>query len=74
MLVFNDETYGLIRCKQMMRFGRPAFMDFRNPDFVRSAGGLGTTLREALGSRRLTVIDGPVDASDNLRLMERLRN
>ncbi len=86
VLVFNDESYGLIRWKQMMRFGRPAFVDFRNPDLVRyaesfgaracrirSAGELGPALREALGSGRLTVIDCPVDASENLRLTERLR-
>ena len=61
VLVFNDESYGLIRWKQMMRFGRPAFVDFRNPDLVRyaesfgaracrirSAGELGPALREAL--------------------------
>ena len=41
MLVFNDESYGLIRWKQMMRFGRPAFVDFRNPDLVRYAESFG---------------------------------
>ncbi len=82
----NDQSYGLIRWKQMMRFGRPAFVDLRNPDLVRyaesfgvpacrigSAAELGPALREALGSGRLTVIDCPVDASENLRLTERHR-
>ena len=86
VLVFNDQSYGLIRWKQMLHFGRPAFVDFRNPDLVRyaesfgahgcrigSADELAPALRSALDSDKLTVIDCPVDASENLRLTERLR-
>jgi acetolactate synthase-1/2/3 large subunit len=85
VLVFNDHSYGLIRWKQMQQFGRPAFVDFTNPDFVKyaesfgangyrieSAGELGPVLRTALSSNKLSLIDCPVDASESLRLTERL--
>jgi acetolactate synthase-1/2/3 large subunit len=84
VLVFNDRSYGLIRWKQMQQFDRPAFVDFNNPDFVKyaesfgangycieSAEELAPTLRTALSSNKLTIIDCPVDASENLRLTQR---
>jgi acetolactate synthase-1/2/3 large subunit len=86
VLVFNDRSYGVIRWKQTQQFGRPAFVDFDNPDFVQyaesfGAGGyriesadqLAPTLRTALNSNQLSIIDCPVDASENLHLTERLR-
>ena len=86
VLVFNDQSYGLIRWKQMLHFGRAAFVDFQNPDLVKYAESFGGTgcriesadelapaLRAALNSTKLTVIDCPVDASENLRLTERLQ-
>jgi acetolactate synthase-1/2/3 large subunit len=85
VLIFNDCSYGLIRWKQMQQFGRPAFVDFTNPDFVKyaqsfgangyrieSAGELAPALRTALSSNTLAIIDCPVDASENLRLTQRL--
>ena len=85
VLVFNDRSYGLIRWKQMQQFGRPAFVDFNNPDLVKYAESFGANgmrigsadelvpaLRTALNSNKLTIIDCPVDASENLRLTQRL--
>jgi acetolactate synthase-1/2/3 large subunit len=85
VLVFSDRSFGLIRWKQMRRFGRTGFVDFDNPDFVRyaesfgaagyrieSADDLEPALRDALDSGKTAVIDCPVDASENLRLTERL--
>ena len=85
VLVFNDQGYGLIRWKQMQQFGRPAFVDFNNPDFVKyaesygangyrieSADELAPAIRTALNSPTPTIIDCPVDASENLRLTQRL--
>ena len=40
-LIFNDEAYGLIEWKQMNGFGRPAHIDFTNPDFVKYAEAFG---------------------------------
>jgi acetolactate synthase I/II/III large subunit len=85
VLVFNDRGYSLIRWKQMQQFGRPAFVDFSNPDFVKyaesfgangmhigSAQELAPALRRALNSNQLTIIDCPVDAAENLRLTQKL--
>lgn len=85
VLVFNDCSYGVIRWKQMQLFGRLAFVDFNNPDFVKyaesfgasgyrieSADELAPALRTALSSNQLTIIDCPVDAAENLRLTQRL--
>jgi len=85
VLVFSDRSYGLIRWKQMQRFQRPAFLDFNNPDLVQyaesfgangfsieSADELAPALRTALNANKLTIIDCPVDASENLRLTQRL--
>jgi acetolactate synthase-1/2/3 large subunit len=85
VLVFNDRSYGLIRWKQMQQFNRPAFVDFSNPDFVKyaesfgahgirikTAGELAPALRSALNSNKLTIIDCPVDAAENLRLTQKL--
>jgi acetolactate synthase-1/2/3 large subunit len=85
VLVFNDRSYGLIRWKQMHQFGRPAFVDFNNPDLVKYAESFGANgiriaaadqlapaLRTALTSNKLTIIDCPVNGEENLRLTERL--
>lgn len=84
-LVFHDDTFGLIRWKQELRFGRPAFVDFGNPDFVQlahsfgweglrinSADELSPALASAFSSGRPTLIDCPVDYTENRRLTERL--
>jgi acetolactate synthase-1/2/3 large subunit len=82
-LVFNDRAYGMISWKQMKRFGHEFGCSFGNPDFVRLAesfgakgyrvegeGELGHILTDALSQRRPSVIDCPVDYSENLRLTE----
>lgn len=85
VLVVNDHSYGLIRWKQMQQFDRPAFVDFGNPDFVKYAESFGAqgirikaanelapALRRALSANKLTIIDCPVDAAENLRLSQTL--
>jgi acetolactate synthase-1/2/3 large subunit len=41
VLILNDQTFGMIKWKQINEFGRPAFIDFSNPDFVRYAESFG---------------------------------
>lgn len=41
ILVWRDNGYGVIRWKQMVRFGRSASVDFGNPDLVRYAESFG---------------------------------
>ncbi len=85
VLVWNDGGYGLIEWKQMAQFGRPAFVRFGNPDFVKLAESFGArgyrvepgvslqdVLRDAIASNEVCVIDVPVDYSENLKLTARL--
>ena len=81
VLIWNDGGYGLIKWKQMNQFGRVSHVDFNNPDFVQLAESFGAvgvrietsadllpTLRAALERDAVTVIDCPVDYSENLKL------
>ncbi len=85
VLIWNDGGYGLIEWKQMNRFGRKSNVDFNNPDFVTYAESFGArgvrieateqllpALGEALRSDGVTVIDCPVDYSENLKLTKQL--
>ncbi len=81
ILIWNDSAYGLIRWKQMEHFDREAGVGFTNPDFVafarsfgaqgyriQKAADLAPTLAAALAADTVSVIDCPVDYSENLRL------
>ncbi|MDX1796352.1 MAG: acetolactate synthase large subunit [Hydrogenovibrio sp.] len=87
ILIWNDSQYGLINWKQKRRYGRPAYIDFQNPDFVKYAESFGASgvrikaadelypaLKAALKSPTVTIIDCPVDYSENDRLTELLGN
>jgi acetolactate synthase-1/2/3 large subunit len=82
-LVFDDNTFGLIKYKQERQFGRSAAVDFGNPDFVRfaesfgakgyrvrAAGELLPVLREAIASGTVAVVDCPVDYRYNATLAQ----
>ncbi len=85
VLIWNDNGYGLIKWKQLNQFGRPAYVDFGNPDFVQLAESFGAkgrrigsaaelfpALEEALADSAVTIIDCPVDYSENLKLTAKL--
>lgn len=80
ILIFNDQSYSLIKWKQLNRFQRSAFTDFTNPDFVKYAESFGAkgyriteaselqpALEESLNENNVVVIDCPVDFSENLK-------
>ena len=84
-LIFEDSGYGVIRWKQLRHYGRPAFVDFGNPDFAALAESFGCRgykvtaarellpiLEEALRQRVPAVVTCPVDYSENLKLTEKL--
>ncbi|MFQ5472303.1 MAG: acetolactate synthase large subunit, partial [Dehalococcoidia bacterium] len=84
-LVFHDDTYGLIKWKQDIRYGRTSHIDFGNPDFValaksfnwdgvriEAADELIPALQAAFDGNRPTLIDCPIDYTENLRLTDRL--
>lgn len=85
ILIWNDSAYGLIEWKQMNQFGRKSHIDFENPDFVKYAESFGAkgyriskgeellpTLKKALKDKTVSVIDCPVDYSENLKLTGKL--
>ena len=85
IVIWNDNGYGLIAWHQLRRFGRPSYVDFSNPDFVKYAESFGAKgyrvraadelvpiLRQAIADDTVVVIDCPVDYSENMKLTERL--
>jgi acetolactate synthase-1/2/3 large subunit len=85
ILIWRDDGYGVIRWNQQVRFQRTSGVEFTNPDFIAYAESfgaagfrvegpseLGAVLKEALACGRPSVIDCPVDYSENLRLSDRL--
>ncbi|MFO7604383.1 MAG: acetolactate synthase large subunit [Gammaproteobacteria bacterium] len=85
ILIWNDNAYGLIEWKQMNQFGRPSNISFTNPDFVMYAESFGArgyrikngeellpTLKKALADDTVSIIDCPVDYSENLKLTGKL--
>jgi len=84
-LIFEDSSYGVIKWKQLKRYGRAAFVDFCNPDFsalaesfgcrgyrVTTAQDLQPMLEDAFRQPVPAVVTCPVDYGENLRLTERL--
>jgi len=85
ILIWNDSAYGLIEWKQMSQFNRKSNIDFKNPDFVKYAEAFGATgyriekgedllptLKKALANKTVSIIDCPVDYSENLKLTGKL--
>jgi acetolactate synthase I/II/III large subunit len=85
VLIWRDNAYGLIEWKQEMEFGQSAHVKFTNPDFVTYAQSFGIkgyqitksedllpTLKQALASDELVIIDCPVDYTENIKLIEKL--
>jgi acetolactate synthase-1/2/3 large subunit len=84
-LIFEDSGYGVIKWNQLKRYGRAAFADFTNPDFVALAESFGCKgykvaaaqelvpiLEEAFRQKVPAVVACPVDYGENLRLTEKL--
>ncbi len=85
ILIWNDGAYGLIEWKQMTQFGRTSNVHFSNPNFVKYAEAFGAkgyriesakqlvpTLKRALADNTVSIIDCPVDYSENIKLTEQL--
>jgi acetolactate synthase-1/2/3 large subunit len=85
VLIWNDSAYGLIEWKQLAQFGHRFGVRFGNPDFVqyaqsfgarayrvKAAGDLLPILRRALEDPVVSVVDCPVDYSENLALVDPL--
>ncbi|RMD58709.1 MAG: acetolactate synthase large subunit [Nitrospirae bacterium] len=85
VLICNDGSYGLIEWKQINTFGRISHVRFNNPDFVKYAESFGAKgykvecatellpiIKKAIEDDTVSIIDCPVDYSENLKLTEKL--
>lgn len=86
VLIFNDNKYGLIEWHQMREYGRSSHIDVTNPDFVKFADSFGAkgykvesaetlldTITTAMNDGGVSIIDCPVDYSENMKLTARLK-
>ena len=85
VLIWEDQSYGLIKWKMDLELGRHSSVDFHNPDFVKYAESFGANgyrvnhtdellpiLRSALEDNAVSVIVCPVDYSQNIELTDKL--
>jgi acetolactate synthase-1/2/3 large subunit len=85
ILVWTDQSYGLIKWKMDIEIHRHSHVDFTNPDFVAYAESFGAkgyrisatdqllpALKEALEHDGVSVITCPVDYSENTKLTDHL--
>ena len=82
VLILRDNAYGMIKWKQAGMGFENWGLDYGNPDFVKYAESYGAkgiriksteeflpTLQEALDSKGVTLIELPVDYSENERVL-----
>ncbi len=85
VLVMRDDAYGVIRWKQLSRYGRESGVALGNPDLVTLAESFGCrgfrvgaaaellpVLRQAFAVPGPAIVDVPVDYQENLKLTEAL--
>ena len=85
VLIWEDQSYGLIKWKMDLELGRHSSVDFHTPDFVKYAESFGAkgyrinrteellpTLKYALEDDAVSVITCPVDYSQNIELTNKL--
>jgi acetolactate synthase-1/2/3 large subunit len=86
IIIFNDNKYGLIEWHQLREYGRSSHIDVTNPDFVKFAESFGAkgyrvdkaeNLQDILNTAKndgtVSIIDCPVDYSENMKLTARLK-
>jgi acetolactate synthase-1/2/3 large subunit len=86
VLIFNDNKYGLIEWHQLREYGRSSNIDVGNADFVKFAESFGakgyrvektedllSTIETAMNDGTVSIIDCPVDYSENMKLTARLK-
>lgn len=79
VIILNDGAYGIIKYEQEKVFGGSFGVDFRNPDFVKlaqayggegfrinSAKNLTSTLKKALNSEKVAIVDVPITYKNRL--------
>ncbi|MBU0682567.1 MAG: acetolactate synthase large subunit [Proteobacteria bacterium] len=87
VMIWDDQSYGLIEWKQQNTFGRHTDLHFNNPDFIKLAEAFGCkgmrvensadlhdALKEAFKQDVPVLLSVPVDYRENLKLTQRLGN
>jgi acetolactate synthase-1/2/3 large subunit len=87
VMIWDDQSYGLIEWKQQNTFGRHTDLHFNNPDFIKLAEAFGCkgmrvensadlhdALKEAFNQDVPVLLSVPVDYRENLKLTQRLGN
>ncbi|MBI2657936.1 acetolactate synthase large subunit [Candidatus Woesearchaeota archaeon] len=85
IVIFNDSKYGMVEWKQTIHHQKTHGIEFGNPDFVKyaesfgakgyrveKAGDFAKMLADALKQKTVSIIDVPVDYSENFTLMKKL--
>jgi len=85
VLIWEDQSYGLIKWKMDLELGHHSSVDFQTPDFVKYAESFGAngyrinhtdellpTLQSTLEDDSVSVITCPVDYSQNIELTNKL--
>lgn len=83
VLIFRDGGYNMVAFQQELLYGRSSGTNFGNPDFVKYAESLGcvglrvntpdellSTMRKALDTPGMVVVDIPTDYSKNVEIGE----
>ena len=86
VVIWEDSHYGLIKWKEEAQYGREAYVDFSNPDFVRLAEAMHCkgiriqspeelipAIQNGFKENVPVIIDLPVDYSENMKLSEALK-
>jgi len=87
VIIFNDNKYGLIEWHQLRHYGRESHVEVTNPDFVKFAESFGakgyrvdktedlqSVIETAMNDGTVSIIDCPVDYSENMKLTARLKS
>jgi acetolactate synthase-1/2/3 large subunit len=85
VLIWEDQSYGLIKWKMDLELGHHSSVDFHNPNFVKYAESFGArgyrisdadellpTLKSALEDDAISVLACPVNYSENMKLTDKL--
>ena len=86
ILIWEDQSYGLIKWKMNLELGHHSSVDFHNPDFVKYAESHGAKgykigssrelfpiLKSALeDDKSVSIVACPVDYSENIKLTDKL--
>ena len=86
IFVWRDNSYGLIKWRQDLKFGRASYIDFGNPDFAKYADSFGIkyllidssdkilpVLKAAIALNEVVLVECEVDYSDNVQIVKTLQ-